>query len=313
MIMQLSLIATALLAKCRVEQSLFSTRFEETDDVIGGSIECFETLSRAAVDEEYKEHLRSSEKEQLVADLTEFLCYLNYDNETVSDDTADKVEEIVNSCYVLQSDENVSEQERKTGMLALWKELASLQDSMQLREAEFSRVPARELRFFPGMVSLAMNFDNLTDEDTETIESLCFLEELSYLSLQETHLTVMPCFNRFKKLCIAELRSSKISCLNAERYKDGNGIIVPCLGITHVYFDDSLVSEIEEEFFQTFPNLRMLGLANTKITDISMFNDAFFERHSNVRMILVKGCNIKKFSKNISKENKRRFVSLRWE
>lgn len=122
----------------------------------------------------------------------------------------------------------------------------------------------------------------------------------------------MPKFSDFKSSKFIDLQGCLIEALNAENNTDTDGNIVPNRRVETIYLRKSKAKSMKSEFFEAFPNLRILDLADTKITDIRMFDDGFFEKYPDIKEICLLGCEIADFPKIDNEKNKRKLIGVNW-
>lgn len=105
----------------------------------------------------------------------------------------------------------------------------------------------------------------------------------------------------------------QINTLTAERYiDDADDNISPCKSLNTIRLQNSKIKSIDMKFFNAFPNLEILRLSDTSVSDISIFDDDFFTDHPKIQKIDLTGRTITEFPKKITPENKERFWGVNW-
>lgn len=257
--------------------------------------------------------LEESDKVQLAENLSEIAMRSIYHRIFFSLDDKDK--EQVKT--MLQSLRNISAEFNKlsTGDSnntkreeALWDKIVEITDTVDSDFGRLNYIPVRELQFFQNSIkSIVFYAMNLRDGDIATIESLSLLVNLEEISLNSRNFTKIPDFTEFKSLKTVVMEEYSAKILNGDSNK--NSI---CESIEEIDFGYSEVKSINTEFFKRFPNLKRLGLTGTKITDISVFSDDFFDGHPNIELIDLTECEIERFSEDISDANKTKFKGVYW-
>lgn len=144
------------------------------------------------------------------------------------------------------------------------------------------------------------------DSSIHSIEQLCFLEKLEYLILKDNAFTRIPCFKEFENLKYVSMSGCPVSSLRVEN-------CTGCCALEILDCSFTGIATIDKKLFSAFPNMKLLNLSHTGITDISMLDNRFFKKHKNILKIDLTGCEIAKFPRRISVDNRSRFAGVSWK
>lgn len=304
--------AAASLACCSV-QNLFVQNTDKQEIFGVGTTECIESIVRFAVEEKNLDSpLCKNERELLIANTSEIVyqlgCNLHFW------EFRRNLRKTVHKFAAIKSEGKLEDPE---SIRKLWKGVADSVCTVSFANRRLGRIPLDELQFFPHVISLGLSDMGLADRNIRDIERLSFLSDLRTLRIRRNRLTSIPCFNQFRSLKYVNMSYCPITSLSVQNYtdycSDPSGSIGRCNTIEVFSCSHSPVDSISEDFFCAFPNLRVLYLNSTRITDISMLDDAFFAKYKNITLIELQNCNITRFPDLISKRNRKKIAGVHWK
>lgn len=309
-----SVIFTELLTLAHVQavdtqatgQNLFCDCIDYLSD--SPARDCLLSLSRTAVREKYSG--REEEIEQLSLNLAELLYQARrLLPEEIIEEIRDVSTRDTDSTADTDRDANISIDNIKTrdSRKEQWHSITSLLTCIHFRNARLNFVPFKELEFFPEISRIDLSGMDFTDKDIKSIENLSSLKKLEILYLNENAFTRIPCLSQFENLRCLGMWGCPLVSLDVQTCTCP--VMCSCPSLEEFNCNFSGARSIPPEFFDAFPGLKRLLLFGSKITDISMFNDQFFEKYRNIEVIDLTLCPVVKSGEELSVGNARKLLA----